>query len=888
MTNRVVQDNDVKFRKDIVDRLRALEAEVVAGVSSGGGGGGGPVALGGVLSGFSNAASFSEDMATQDELDDVSTAVAGKSPIGHVHDDRYYTEAELDAMIGSFAAEGFDTSPIGSIIAWPNRSLPSAEWLHCDGASKTQAAYPQLYDIAVAEVAAGNPLWTVDTVAHTFTVPNLNDKFLVAKGANAVGVTGGAASVAITAAQMPAHRHDHDGQIGQTHPNEAGDNNDKFQIGWGGAGRQTPGTQTQDYGGNQAHENRPPFATVGFIIKALGVTISGATIQGPPGAAGAPGSQGGITMATIPSCQLKHSTTQTPAQGGPLTFDTEIWDTDNMHDATNPGRITCRTPGIYVASLSQSWSSHSVTEYREIGLVHKGPTGTTIRRSFQLSPPTSPNALAELQVAAQFQMSAGDYIETYVSDSSGVNQVAANDYSPVFTASWLGEGRGVVGAQSAPTAVLTHSTTQPINDDGGFTALSFNTKTLDTDGMLNTANVITINTPGVYTVVFSWLQASGAGERYAKINVNGTEVNRTHVPAYANDVCGAPVVWTGFLSAGDVVSALAGSYQKGSASSLNSTPYTRFSATMNSRGKAVIPLANVSNSAVQTVASGATVVPAFNTAAANNDAMWSAGNPTRLVCNTAGVYVVTLAAYLTASLGSGRYQIGLRKNSSSFIGIGNISPGAAETNATAIVELGVGDYVDVRLLNGDSVSRDAFLTLAATKIGLSGQAGVSNTANWALSGNDLVSTVTGKVKATDAFVGKAIAFRAHNAAVTAVGAGTKMALTAEDFDSHLWYDAPNSRFQPQQAGYYNVTVRIVSNVVLAVGNVIEARIHKNGAFYDANRSQVANAVSGVYVEVNEIVFMNGSTDYLEAFAYQDSGSNKDCGGRFMARFIGTQ
>ena len=90
--------------------------------------------------------------------------------------------------------------------------------------------------------------------------PDLRDRFIVGAGnTHAVGATGGANSVTLTVAQMPAHTHTVTTNAGQYQQNEGGD------AGGGRQGLQT--STTSSNGGNEAHENRPPFYALAFIIK---------------------------------------------------------------------------------------------------------------------------------------------------------------------------------------------------------------------------------------------------------------------------------------------------------------------------------------------------------------------------------------------------------------------------------------------------------------------------------------------------------------------------------------------------------------------------------------------------------------------------------------------
>jgi len=78
------------------------------------------------------------------------------------------------------------------------------------------------------------------------------------------------------------------------------------------------------------------------------------------------GSSGGGGGTDI-SCRVTHSANQTVATSTyvTLTFDTERWDTDDIHDlSTNPERLTCKTAGKYIANFTAQWASSPAARYR--------------------------------------------------------------------------------------------------------------------------------------------------------------------------------------------------------------------------------------------------------------------------------------------------------------------------------------------------------------------------------------------------------------------------------------------------------------------------------------------------------------------------------------------
>ena len=114
-------------------------------------------------------------------------------------------------------------------------------------------------------------------------------------------------------------------------------------------------------------------------------------------------------------------------------------------------------------------------------------------------------------------------------------------------------------------------------------------------------------------------------------------------------------------------------------------------------------------------------------------------------------------------------------------------------------------------------------------------------------------------------------FSAYNNATTSVtnAISTKVALQVEEFDTANAFDSTtNYRFQPLVAGYYQVSGSIYT---AATSGIAEAFIYKTGAAYKGGG--IVPAFSGGAVTgVSCLVYLNGTTDYIELYAYQNSGT----------------
>jgi microcystin-dependent protein len=159
---------------------------------------------------------------------------------------------------------------------------PPEGWLVCDGRAVDRALYPALF--AAIGVAYG-----VGDGALTFNLPNFIDRFPMGATSVGRGVAGGAAAVALTGAEMPHHAHGGttaaaDRGLDHTHWVPAGA---AFMNLWtaggeihqGGfnfavAGQSAGMDRSIDHlhaiageGGNQPHNNLPPFVGVNVWIK---------------------------------------------------------------------------------------------------------------------------------------------------------------------------------------------------------------------------------------------------------------------------------------------------------------------------------------------------------------------------------------------------------------------------------------------------------------------------------------------------------------------------------------------------------------------------------------------------------------------------------------------
>ena len=117
------------------------------------------------------------------------------------------------------------------------------------------------------------------------------------------------------------------------------------------------------------------------------------------------------------------------------------------------------------------------------------------------------------------------------------------------------------------------------------------------------------------------------------------------------------------------------------------------------------------------------------------------------------------------------------------------------------------------------------------------------------------------------------AFSAYSSAATTINnvTNTKIILQTKEFDTAGAFDATTTyRFTPQVAGYYQVNGSI--GFSLNTTNFRFITIFKNGTAIKGGQSLPGGSPNLLVITVAALVFLNGSTDYLELFGNQNSGS----------------
>lgn len=203
-------------------------------------------------------------------------------------------------------------------------------------------------------------------------------------------------------------------------------------------------------------------------------------------------------------------------------------------------------------------------------------------------------------------------------------------------------------------------------------------------------------------------------------------------------------------------------------------------------------------------------------------------------------------------------------------GTGTITLGSAVTGWLSFANSGVqnGDTITYAIVEGNNreIGRGVYTSSGTTLTRSVLKSTASNTPI-TLAGNAVVF-----ITAAAEDISQGPVFSAYNSIATSLtnSVATKLQYSNVEYDTASCYDAAtNYRFTPNVAGYYLVNG---SCCVSASSGVIHVEIYKNGSVAKVG-NQVANNAAFAQADASVIVFLNGSTDYVELYGYQSSGGS---------------
>jgi hypothetical protein len=137
-------------------------------------------------------------------------------------------------------------------------------------------------------------------------------------------------------------------------------------------------------------------------------------------------------LANPPACRVSQAAFSLATSSlTAVTFGTEAFDTDTMHDTvTNTSRLTFTTAGLYTAGGWASFASNA-TSFRLIEIRHS----TLGNVATQLLPPAS-GVTTDLVINTVLKVVAGSYIELMIQQNTGGSLAV----DCVMWATWIGLG----------------------------------------------------------------------------------------------------------------------------------------------------------------------------------------------------------------------------------------------------------------------------------------------------------------------------------------------------------------------------------------------------------------------------------------------------------------
>lgn len=156
--------------------------------------------------------------------------------------------------------------------------------------------------------------------------------------------------------------------------------------------------------------------------------------------------------------------------------------------------------------------------------------------------------------------------------------------------------------------------------------------------------------------------------------------------------------------------------------------------------------------------------------------------------------------------------------------------------------------------------------------------GTFSTSN--LNGNSLVDGSVTQAKLASGVAGNGPAFSAYQStAQTALSASTftKLLFQTELYDTNAVYDTAASRFTANIAGYYQFNAAFVAQTSYTYGQIA---LYKNGTIAKLGNSNGWNTNNANSWTVSSLVYLNGTTDYVEVYGLMEVSQTPSTGAAY--------
>lgn len=724
----------------------------------------------------------------------------------------------------------YDTDHIGTVKTWTGRTIPD-EYLLADGRTVNEVDYPDLAAWVAPEVAAGNTTWGITGVApnRVITVPDLTRRFVYGKNASDVlGTKAGEATHALTEAEMPSHTH------GAPRINPAA----FYGISAPGSAYAFGDALTGPTGGNQAHNNLPPYILLALIVKARGVTISGDALQGPTGPQGPPGDMADPTPLDIWHV-VGDATTGlgTTFQNGwanlyaavPVAFKKDVFGNVIVRGSVQSGTI-----GATVFTLPVG--------YRPIGNYQSFHGGGQ-------SGATNPGSYQYVTGAGQVIVGA-PATNVFISlDSIRFEAAGAPTTFPVGPKGPTGDP-GAPGAQGPPGdspasyvldqwhavgAVGEPAFGTGVTNGAGDTPAAFRKYPdgkVRLRGWVNHPAVAASNKAVLFTLPSGYGAATGQKVRFVNVGTSG---------AYMLRVEGTEVqLWN---TVGMTGPGAAGQVDLGVVEFDTDTVTTMLAGPKGDTG----PQGPAGDAPASYVIDPWHQVTAFSNGYGDYGAGYGPVSYRRMPDGTVRLKGLMIVGTLNAT--GFTLPVGYRPSRAS----------------TCIVQAGRDTYTLVRLnINSD------------------GTVNSSHAAAWV--SLDSISFIAEDVPVTTMLAGPKGdqgvpgpeggdplhppgAFYAYRSAAISQANATELVLDAERYDVENWFNTTTGRYTPQQEGYYQFDWCYTGGTALAAGGYLECYLLKNGQLTQGSRGTRSSDLgsNGPVVSGSTAFYMNGTTDYVTIY-----------------------
>jgi hypothetical protein len=192
---------------------------------------------------------------------------------------------------------------------------------------------------------------------------------------------------------------------------------------------------------------------------------------------------------------------------------------------------------------------------------------------------------------------------------------------------------------------------------------------------------------------------------------------------------------------------------------------------------------------------------------------------------------------------------------------------------TTSISIPDGSITSAMIANGTVIAADILdgtitdakiAAVANTKItGLITSGQIATVANTQITGNITQAQIATGVAGT----GPAFSAYANAATSLTNGAFTKISFQVEDYDTNNNF--ASSRFTPTVAGYYQISA--ASNVSGGTTAELSIAVYKNGAGHRQG-SDFITAGAQYSQTISTLVYLNGSSDFVEIYVYIDAAA----------------